>query len=124
MSAVRRVALVSSDARARETLTTYLNEVGFEVEPCSELGVPGTFGALVLIGKDDTVAVTLAARVRSWIKRTTTQRIVVVTSKPAVLRELCAAYPERLFVLPAPAFGWEVVDALRAPPPGPRPQGA
>jgi hypothetical protein len=38
-----------------------------------------------------------------------------------MLRGLAAAHPERLLVLPAPTFGWDVVDALRsASAPGPR----
>ena len=124
MTNPRRIALVSTDTTARANLASYLTEVGFEVEESSELGVPGSFDALVLIGKGDAAAETLAARVRTWMRRTTTQRIIIVTSKPAALRELTAAYADRLFVLAAPAFGWDVVDALRAPEPGPRPRGA
>ena len=124
MSASRRIALVSTDSRARNILATYLREVGFDVEESSELGVPGAFGAVVLLGRDDSAVATFAARVRSWMKRTSTQRVVVVTSKPAALRELTAAHAERLSVLPAPAFGWDVVDALRPPDPGAGPRGA
>ena len=124
MSAMRRIALISTDTRARAILADYLTEVGFEVEASSELALPGSFSALVLISKDDAATETLAARVRSWMKRASTQRVVVVTSKPAALRELTAAYAGRLCVLAAPAFGWDVVDALRAPEPGPSPLGA
>ena len=124
MTTRRRVALVSADAHARGILGDYLTEVGFDIEQCSELGVPGSFWAIVLISKEDAAAETLAARVRAWMKRTSTQRVVVVTSKPAALRELTAAHADRLFVLAAPAFGWDVVDVLRAPEPGPRPLGA
>jgi hypothetical protein len=51
------------------------------------------------------------------------QRLVVVTSKPTALRDLVASHGDRLQVLPAPAFGWDLVDALRAVPPT-RPRGA
>ncbi|HEY5920027.1 MAG TPA: hypothetical protein VIV11_00090 [Kofleriaceae bacterium] len=124
MSVDRRIALVSTDARARNILATYLREVGFDVEESSELGVPGSFGAVVLLGRDEGVVETFAARVRSWMKRTSTQRVVIVTSKPAALRELTATHAHRLFVLAAPAFGWDVVDALRAPDPESGPRGA
>jgi hypothetical protein len=44
------------------------------------------------------------------------QRVIIVTSQPAALRDLVALHGDRLSVLPAPAFGWELVDALRLPP--------
>jgi hypothetical protein len=115
MSAGRRIALVSTDSRTRSVLASYMREVGFEVEESSELGVPGSFRAVVLIGRNDGDVETFAGRVRSWMKLTSTPRVVVVTSKPAALRELTAAHAQRLIVLAAPAFGWDVVDALRAP---------
>jgi hypothetical protein len=62
--------------------------------------------------------------VRSWIKLTRAPRVVVVTSRPAALRELLLAHTARLAVLAAPAFGWDVVDALRANDSGPLPRGA
>jgi hypothetical protein len=124
MSAGRRIALVSTDTHARNTLATYLREIGFDVEESSELGVPGSFRAVVLIGRNDAAVETFAARVRSWMRRTSTQRVVVVTSKPTALRELTVVHAERLIVLAAPAFGWDVVDALRRPDPTPGPTTA
>ena len=119
MTAIRRVALVSIDALTRGPLAGYLTRAGFEVHECAELAVPSSFGALILVSQDGA----LLGEVRSWIKLTKTQRVVVVTSKPAALKTLVAAHPNRLFVLPAPAFGWELVDALRAREPE-RPRGA
>ncbi len=122
MTTNHRVALVSVADDNRTAIATYLQSAGFDVHACEELALPRSFGALVLLG--DKVAGTDAVTcVRSWMKLTKSQRVVVVTSKPTGLRDLVATHPGRLFVLPAPVFGWELVDALRAAEP-PRPRGA
>jgi hypothetical protein len=46
-----------------------------------------------------------------------------VVPTPTALKDLVVAHGERLFVLAAPVFGWELVDALRKPVPT-RPRGA
>lgn len=122
MTTNRRVALVSIADDNRAAIATYLQSAGFNVHPCEELAVPSSFGALVLLG-DEAAGADTVAYVRSWMKLTKSQRVVVVTSKPTGLRDLVATYAGRLFVLPAPVFGWDLVDALRAAEP-PRPRGA
>jgi hypothetical protein len=118
----RRVALVSEAGEARAALAAYLESAGFEVHPCDELALPAAFSALVAISATDSTE-DLVACVRSWMKLTKSQQIVVVTPKPTLFKQLVAASGDRLHVLPAPAFGWELVDALRSPPPS-RPRGA
>jgi xanthine/CO dehydrogenase XdhC/CoxF family maturation factor len=122
-AAKRRLALVSAAGPTRTALAEYLETVGFEVHACDELAVPSAFGALVVIHAPDTPSDVLLDETRSWIKITKTQRVIVVTSKPRALKDLVATHGERLFVLPAPAFGWEIVDVLRATE-APRPRGA
>ena len=119
----RRIALVSSAGETRAALAGYLTSAGFDVHECEELAIPSSFGALVVIGGPETSSSPLIAGVRSWIKLTRIQRVVVVTSKPKAWNDLLATHGERLTVLPAPVFGWEVVDVLRAAPPI-RPRGA
>jgi hypothetical protein len=116
----QRLALISTAGEHRTALAGYLTNAGFEVHECDELAVPSAFAALVAI---HTSSDTLLAEVRSWIKLTKHQRVVVVTSTPTAFRELVAVHGERLRVLPAPAFGWDLVDALRATEPT-RPRGA
>ena len=116
-----RIALVAVADQHRAVLATYLGRAGFDVHACGELGVAGAFAAVVWL--DDGSAGDLVARVRSWVRTARPHRVVVVTARPAVLRDVAAVHPERLVVLPAPAFGWDVVDALRGAPP-PRPRGA
>jgi hypothetical protein len=118
-----RIALVSEAGDSRTALADYLVSVGFDVHQYDELAMPSAFAALVLVGRREESSDSLVATVRSWIKLTKTQRLVVVTSKPKALAGLLASYSERLRVLPAPAFGWDVVDALRSSP-SPAPTGA
>ncbi|TMQ14277.1 MAG: hypothetical protein E6J90_02245 [Deltaproteobacteria bacterium] len=122
MTAERRVGLVAVADGSRSALAEYLRSAGFDVVECDELAVPSSFGALVWRA-DDTDGAELVARVRSWLRLARHQRIIVVTSRPAALRDVVAAHGERLFALPAPVFGWELVEALRATQ-GPKPRGA
>ena len=116
----RRVALVSIADHHRTQLAAYLRGVGFDVHEYDQLDIPGSFDALVVL-TDDRQGDDIVARVRPWMKPSKHQRVVIVTSQPAALRDLVAVHGDRLSVLPAPAFGWELVDALRFPPAdGPR----
>lgn len=117
-----RVALVSVADDNREALAGYLVRAGFDVHECEELEVATSFGTLILLGEESSTDAILA-RVRSWLKTTKTQRVMVVTPKPAALRDLLVVHGDRLFVFPAPVFGWELVDALRAEVPA-RPRGS
>lgn len=117
----RRVALIAPAGETRSALAAYLRGVRFDVHECTELEVSAAFAALVVIRANEGASDRLVAELRSWLRSSRTQRIVVVTVKPAALKDLVALHGERLRVLPAPAFGWDVVDALRASEPtGPR----
>ena len=116
----RRVALVSIADHHRTELAAYLRRSGFDVHEYDQLDIPGSFDALVVLA-DDAQREDIAARVRPMLKPSKHQRVVIVTSQPAALRDLVAVHGDRLSVLPAPAFGCELVDALRLPPSeGPR----
>ena len=112
MTPDRSVALVAIADDQRIALAHYLTGAGFDVHPCDELTVAGSCGAVVWLARD--AAGGMVARVRRWLRSARPHRIVVVTGRPAMLRDLAAAHPERLLVLPAPTFGWDLVDALRA----------
>lgn len=110
----RRVALVAHAGDPRTALADYLTRSGFDVHACAELAAPSAFAAVVLLGRHDEPIEDLTASVRAWMKLGRIERVVVVTSKPRALAELAADHGERLRVLPAPVFGWDLVDALRA----------
>lgn len=109
----RRIALISSDIVTRNALAGYLTNAGFEVCECVELNMPTSFGAIVVLGDHSSVEA-LVADVRSWLRIAKTQRLIVVTAKPSALKELVITHAPRLVVLAAPAFGWDLADALRA----------
>jgi hypothetical protein len=108
-----RVVLIAPADPVRGALATYLRCAGFEVYECDELAVPTRFNAIVAIHAADGSTTVQVSAVRSWLRVTKRQRIVVVSARPSTLHDLVAANGERLFVLPAPAFGWDVVDTLR-----------
>jgi hypothetical protein len=116
----RHVALVSRASETRAALADYLTNAGFEVHACDELAAPASpasfasFGALVWLGGHGESSESIEGAVRSLMKLARTQRVVVVTSRPKALTDLVASHGERLHVLPAPVFGWTLVDALRA----------
>ncbi len=119
MTAVKRsIALVARADAARSELAGYLRGAGFDVHECEALEVTTGLFALVAVGDQE-----LVANVRSWLRSGRGHRVLVVTSRPTAFKELVASHFERLYILPAPAFGWDVVDALRAGPPA-RPRGA
>jgi uroporphyrinogen-III synthase len=123
MTTKRHVALIAPADESRAALAAYLRSAGFDAHECSELELSRAFTALVVISPHETSGDRLVAEMRSWLKATKHQRIVVVTSKPSALKDLVAVHGERLCVLPAPAFGWSVVDALRISEPN-KPRGA
>lgn len=109
------VALVSRADKARTQIARYLRDGGYDVFECEELVLPGRVVGVVLV--DDHEPSELArTRVKGWIKGPKPPRVVVVSSKPAGWKALSLAFGDHLFVLAAPAFGWEIVDALRGSP--------
>lgn len=120
-TAKRRIALIAPPDDSRRALARYLRDAGFEVLECEELQLATGFAALVVVSPPDISGESLVADVRGWMRSSRNQRVLVITSRPAVLKELAAIHAGRLHVLPAPAFGWDVVDTLRGQTPaGPR----
>ena len=110
------VALVARDPKSRTQIASYLRSSGYEIVECAELSSVTRFGGVVIVDDaDDGEA--LRGQVQSRIKPTKPLRVVVISSRPAAWRPLASALSEQLTVLVAPAFGWDIVDALRAPPP-------
>lgn len=109
------VALVSRADHGRAQLARYLRDGGFEVFECEELSIASRFFGIVVVDDPDPAALT-RSHVQAWIKLTRPPRVVVVTAKPASWKALALAHGDHVFVIAAPAFGWDIVDALRAGP--------
>lgn len=110
------VALVARASEARMYIARYLRGGGFEVFDCDELAIANRFVGIVLVD-DQEDGDPARLQVQAWIKSVTSLRVVVITAKPAAWKPLALALSDRLIVLAAPAFGWEIVDSLRPLPP-------
>jgi hypothetical protein len=106
-----QVALVAPESDARSTLEDYLKKSGFKIHPCERLGAIEQYAAVVVL---DDSADSLSTFVETLMASPAASPVVAVTSKPRALANLVARFGKRLCVFPAPVFGWELVDALRA----------
>jgi hypothetical protein len=106
------VALVAPATSARQRIAQYLRDRAYDVFEYDELSIARRFMGVVLLDTPDTGALAIA-QVRSWIASTTALYVVVVTAKPTGWTTLAQAFRDHLAVLAAPAFAWEIVDALR-----------
>jgi hypothetical protein len=52
--------------------------------------------------------------VRLWLGAKAGLRVVLVSDRPVRLRDAAADPRGRVQVLPAPIFGWQLVDCLRS----------
>ena len=103
------VTLVSTTADA--DLVRYLEGVGFEVRTRrTSRGAPRE-GTLVWLTEHHSAEGPVVETVRTWLGAKPELRAVVVTDRPVRYRALATS--ERIIVLPAPVFGWQLVDALR-----------
>jgi len=107
----RLVALVSTEPD--EKLVRYLEDAGFAVRGFrTPLGAPreGTLVWLEDHASDDRAVIDA---VRRWLGTKAKLRAIVVTDRPARLKEAAADAHGRVWLLPAPVFAWQLVDALR-----------
>lgn len=106
-----QVALVS--AEPHDDLVRYLERVGFVVRAFrTALGAPRE-GTLVWLADHATDDRTVIDAVRRWLGAKPRVRVIVVTDRPARLRAASGDVRGRVLVLPAPVFGWQLVEALR-----------
>ena len=105
------IALVSKDPH--DDLVRYLERVGFEVRPLrTPLGAPreGTLVWLTDYGIDERM---VADTVRVWLGAKPKLRAILVAHRPVRLKDATEDTRGRVLLLPAPVFGWQLVDALR-----------
>ena len=112
------VALVGRADPVRVQLARYLRDSGFDVFECDELALPQRFARAVVMDDGESSPPSVHKRVQAWISAGTPQRVVVVSPRPAGWSPIARAHPECVWVLAAPAFGWQIVDALRGASPG------
>lgn len=108
------VALVARANKSRVQIAKYLRDGGYDVFECEELAIAARFVGVVIV--DDEPSESMRNHVQSWLRHNKAPRIVVISSKPSSWKALSLAHSDHVYVFAAPAFSWEVVDALRAMP--------
>jgi hypothetical protein len=119
------VTVVAQNPETSEGLTSYFRSVGVASAVTSTLHqerIPSAANAVVLF-PDELDASTVIAEVRALRARRPTLRLVVVTSSAPRLRPALDAdsHSTAPIVLPKPAFGWSILDAIREQPPSETP---
>ena len=105
------IALVSK--HAHDELVRYLEDVGFEVRPVrTPVGAPRE-GTLVWLTEPRIDERMVIDTVRVWLGAKPRLRAILVSDRPGRLREASDDVRGRVLLLPAPVFGWQLVDALR-----------
>lgn len=105
------ITLVAPNDRSRVAVARYLERAGFDVCHQTSADAATTLVWLTAAQSDTSDA---ADAVTAWLAGNTARRAIVVTPRPAAFRALREGHRRRLVVLPAPAFGWQIVDALWA----------
>ena len=109
------VAVLARANPSRAQIANYLRDSGYDVFECEELAIATSFTGVVIV--DDEPCDSTRSTVQSWLHHTTSPRVVVISSKPSSWKALSLAHSDQVYVFAAPAFSWDVVDALRATPP-------
>lgn len=110
------VALVSS--QPQDELATYLRDVGFEVRSFRAPMAAPREGTLVWLTEPDVDERMAADSVRDWLGAKSALRAILVSDRPVRLRTAVDDARGRVQLLPAPIFGWQLVDCLRGSTPG------
>ena len=111
---VQNVLVVSSSAETREGLHAYFSQTGLAVVTRRTLNMvadlPGSLQAIVVF-PDDFAAHEAVAYLSTIRSRRPELTMVIVTREP--LAYTTDGTPLRAIVLPRPAFGWTILDAIR-----------
>jgi hypothetical protein len=110
------VALVSSEPR--DELVDYLRDVGFSVRAFRAPMAAPREGTLVWLTEHDIDDRMATDTVRVWLGGKVGLRVILVSDRPVRLRDAADDPRGRVQVLPAPIFGWQLVDCLRDRLPG------
>jgi len=108
------VALVSKAPHV--DLVRYLEGVGFVIRVQRTPALAPREGVLVWLLERESDDRMVVDTVRTWLGAKPSLRAVVVTDRPVRVKELAEDERGRVILLPAPVFGWQLVDALRAEP--------
>lgn len=110
------VTIVSANPETVDGLESYLRGVGMtargsrRLESCARLVTPST--AAVILFPDDYAFELVVSTLADLAARRTTALRLLVTGQPARFERLAAS--RKVVVVPRPAWGWTILDAIRA----------
>jgi hypothetical protein len=110
------VAVVAARRATRDELLTYLDGAGLPALGADALArLPAAVSEIVLF-PDDIARAEVAAAIAKLRRARPQVLLVLVTAEPQRCAELVAPIDgaRTPLVMPKPAFGWQLVDALRA----------
>jgi hypothetical protein len=111
------IVVVGRDPLVARGLVTYLTEAGFPARAARELPSPPSLDAQVVavIAFPDELPEPLAlAPVAALQRHRQDVLLVLVSSRPSRFAELVKRARRSTVALPAPVFGWALVDLVRA----------
>jgi hypothetical protein len=111
------VALIANNPQTLDGLHHYLQGAGVEAHPSHGFAVPAATSA-VIIFPDELDEAEVIAQVVSLRAARPAMVIVMVTGRPQRFKPALAPDDHSLLpiVLPKPAFGWTILDAIRRHP--------
>jgi hypothetical protein len=105
------VALVSAETNF--ALVRYLTDVGFVVRVYAAPTAAPREGTLVWLAEPELDERTVVDSLRRWLGSKQQLRAIIVSGRPARLNKAVPDESRRVRILPAPIFGWQLVDCLR-----------
>ncbi len=105
------VTLVSREPHA--SLERCLADAGFEVRAATTPADAAREGTLIWLIDSDVEDRVAVVEIRAWLGSRGARRVVLVSDRPARLRDAGADPRGRVTVLASPFFTWQLVDAVR-----------
>lgn len=113
MNARIRVTIISANAETRDGLQSYLAQAEVDASTTHELAVPAPPpDAAVYFPDEYEVEIALGALASSRTSHPALV-VVIVTRQPQVFLRALAEDGGPLVVIPKPAWGWVILDAIR-----------
>lgn len=113
MKLVARARVVSTNGATRDALCAYLHEAGFAASSSHELPADEALDVVVVF-PDDYPEDWIRRELAALHERQAARLIVIVTSQAATYARGLDDEAQRPYaVIPKPAWGWTIVDAIR-----------
>lgn len=113
MSPRIRVTIVSANAETRDGLQSYLAQAEVDASTTHELAMSAPAPDAAVYFPDEYAVDTAVDALASSRKSHPTMIVVIVTRQPQVFLRALAEDGGALVVVPKPAWGWVILDAIR-----------